>query len=112
MPFGTDLGGFWQKFGSGLGGQKSTFSSQKSLKLRIQEDVAKNHDLESILEAIKKLFPIRRARPKYGFRIGGVHFFELFTSRSWSLKKEALERGLGRRFGLGKRSQSGILRPA
>ena len=112
MPFGTDLGGFWQKFGSGLGGQKPTFSSQKSLKLRIQEDVSKNHDFEAILEAKMKLFPITRTRPKYGFRIGGVHFFAIFICRSCILKKEALERGLGRRFGVGKRSQNGILRPA
>ena len=112
MPFGMDLRGFWQKFGSGLGGRKSTFSSQKSLKLRIQEDVAKNHDFEAILEAKMKLFPITRTRPKYGFRIGGVHFLKIFMGRSWSLKKEALERGLGRRFGVGKRSQNGILRPA
>ena len=107
-----DLRGFWQKFGSGLGGRKSTFSSHKSLKLRLQEDVAKNHDFEAILEAKMKLFPITRTRPKYGFRIGGVHFLKIFMGRSWSLKKEALERGLGRRFGVGKRSQNGILRPA
>ena len=112
MPFGTDLGGFWQKFGSGFGGQKSTFSNQKSLKLRIQEDVAKNHDFEAILEAKMELFPITQTRPKYGFRLGGVHFLEIFRSRSWSVKKEALERGLGRRFGVGKRSQNGILRAA
>ena len=112
MPFGTDLRGFWQKFGSGLGGQKSTFSSQKSLQLRIQEDVGKNYDFESILEAKMKLFPITRTRPKYGFRIGGVHFFEIFRSRSWSLKKQALERGLGRHFGVGKRSPKRFLRAA
>ena len=112
MPFGTELEGFWQKFGSGLGGQKSTFSSKKSLKLRIQEGVAKNHDFETILEAKMKLCPITRTKPKYGFRLGGVHFFEIFKNRSWSLKKEALERGLGRRFGVEKRPQHGILRPA
>ena len=74
MPFGTDLGRFWQKFGSGLGGGKFTFSNEKSLKLRIQEDVAKKHDFEAILEAKMKLFPITRTRPKYGFRIGGCIF--------------------------------------
>ena len=72
----------------------------------------KNRDFEAILEAKMKLFPMTRTRPKCGFRLGGVHFFEIFRCRSWSLKKEALERGLGRRFGVGKRSQNGILRAA
>ena len=80
--------------------------------MRIQEDVAKIHVFESVLEAKMKLFPIMRTRPKLGFRLGGVHFFEIFRGRNWSLKKEALERGLGRRFGVGKRSQNGILRAA
>ena len=51
----------------------------------------KKHDFESILEAKMKLFPITRRTPKYGFRLGGVHIFEIFRSRSWSVKKEALE---------------------
>ena len=72
----------------------------------------KSDDSESILEAEMKLFPITRTRPKYGFRLGGVHFFEIFRCRSWSLKKEALERGLGRRFGVGKRFPKRFLRVA
>ena len=76
------------------------------------EITSQNHGFALIFEAKMRLFTITCARPPYVFRIGGVHFFEIFMCRSWRLKKEALERGLGRRFGVGKRSQNRFLRAA
>ena len=78
----------------------------------MQKAVSKNHGFAGFLKAKMKLFAITRTRPKYCFRMGGVHLFEIFMCRSCSLKKEVLERGLGRRFGVRKGFPKRFLRAA
>ena len=64
----------------------------------------------SVSEAKIMLFAITRTRPKYGFRMGGVHLFEIFMCRSCNLEREALERDLRTRFGVRKRSPKSVFK--